>query len=645
MIAKRSEENPILVPDSKSAWEAEAVFNGCPAKVGKNFHLLYRAQSLPIFVSGNTLSMSSIGCASGNDGVHFKNRRQFIKPEQEWERFGCEDPRVTRFNGKYYIFYTALSRFPFCADGIRVGLAITKDFKKMEAKHQVTPFNSKAMALFPERINGKMAAVLTANTDKPPAKIALAFFEKEEDIWSPPYWKAWYEKLDSYSLTLARSALDHVEIGAPPIKTKYGWLIFFSYIKNYFSPPAVFGVEAALLDLKNPFKILGRIETSLLIPEEEYEKYGRVPNIVFPSGALVKGKKLYLYYGAADTVVSLAELNLKDVLSEMLSEKLRKIEMVRSPSNPILELRAEHSWEAKAVFNPGAIYLSQRVRLIYRAMSPDNTSVFGYASSRDGFKFDERISEPIYVPRENFEKKNVQGANSGCEDPRLTIIGNIIYMCYTAFDGQGPARVALTSIRVSDFLPQKWNLAKPVLISLPDIDDKDAAIFPEKIKGKYAILHRLGNDIWLDYADSLDFDGKTWLKGDIIMRPRPGEFDSRKIGIAGPPIKTEVGWLLLYHGISKKENRHYHLRAALLDYNEDRKVIARTKYTIIEPEFPYEKEGQTPNVIFSCGALILGDKLFIYYGGADQTVGVATYNLPEFLEKLLWEKLLSAPPK
>ena len=129
------------------------------------------------------------------------------------------------------------------------------------------------------------------------------------------------------------------------------------------------------------------------------------------------------------------------------------------------------------------------------------------------------------------------------------------------------------------------------------------------------------------------------------MRRRSGEFDSRKIGIAGPPIKTEVGWLLLYHGISKKENRHYHLRAALLGLDDPSKVIARTKYTIIEPEFPYEKEGQTPNVIFSCGALILGDKLFIYYGGADQTVGVATYNLPEFLEKLLWEKLLSAPPK
>ena len=174
------------------------------------------------------------------------------------------------------------------------------------------------------------------------------------------------------------------------------------------------------------------------------------------------------------------------------------------------------------------------------------------------------------------------------------------------------------------------------------MDDKDAAVFPEKINGKYAILHRLVNEIWLDYADNLNFDGKTWLKGKIIMKPRPGEFDSRKIGIAGPPIKTEVGWLLLYHGISKKEDRHYHLRASLLDLEDPSRVIVRTKYTIIEPEFIYEKEGQTPNVIFSCGAVVRGDKLFVYYGGADTVTGVATANLPEFLERLLWEKMLTA---
>jgi len=84
--------------------------------------------------------------------------------------FGCEDPRVVRLDDKYYIFYTALATYPFSAEGIKVGLAITKDFEMIEAKHPVTTFNSKAMTIFPERINGKIAALLTANTDLPPSK-------------------------------------------------------------------------------------------------------------------------------------------------------------------------------------------------------------------------------------------------------------------------------------------------------------------------------------------------------------------------------------------------------------------------------------------------------------------------------------------
>ena len=101
---KRSEENPILIPNHVSDWESEATFNGCPVidENGK-VHLLYRAVSAS--------HASSIGYVSSIDGVHFKNRRQFIIPEYDWERFGCEDPRVTKFEDKYYIFYTALSNF------------------------------------------------------------------------------------------------------------------------------------------------------------------------------------------------------------------------------------------------------------------------------------------------------------------------------------------------------------------------------------------------------------------------------------------------------------------------------------------------------------------------------------------------------
>ncbi len=639
---KRSEENPILIPKLENAWEAEAVFNGCPVVDNKKIHFVYRAVSAPQLIEGAQISLSTIGYAESPDGIHFKNRKQLIKPEYDWEKYGCEDPRVTKFNGRYFIFYTALSAYPFRAEGIKIGLAITKDFKKIDAKFPITPFNAKAMALFPERINSKIAAILTADTDNPPAKIGLAFFDNEEQIWSQSYWEKWYSELGANLLNLRRFHTDQIEVGAPPIKTKDGWLVIYSYIQNYFSPPANFTIEAVLLDLKNPLKIISRTKTPLLTPLEEYEKYGRVPYIVFPSGALLRGQKIFMYYGAADTTCALATFSTSKLINELTQIKNKVVSFEKYKDNPIIKPIADHAWESKATFNPGVIYLDKKIYLIYRAMSDDNTSVLGQASTRDGFKIDERLPEPIYSVREPFEQKIIPGANSGCEDPRLTQINDTIYMCYTAFDGKNFTRVALSSIPVKDFLVKKWNWAKPVLISPPNIHDKDAAIFPKKIKGKYAILHRLNVDIWIDFVDNLEFDGEKFIKGQILMSPRfPfGKGHSKKIGIAGPPLETERGWLLLYHGISQRPDNHYHLRAALLDLYDPTKIIARTDETILEPELSYEEKGVVPNVVFSCGNIILNDTLYVYYGAADTVIGVATLKVSDLLKKLLSEKIL-----
>ncbi|MBI2591425.1 MAG: hypothetical protein HYW34_01985 [Candidatus Brennerbacteria bacterium] len=627
---KRSPENPILLPDRNHFWEADAVFNPCPIIVGNKINLFYRAAASSENYDGFSIQISSIGQAVGSDGIHFKDRWQFIRPEYDWERYGCEDPRVTKFNGKYFIFYTALSKFPFSAEGIKIGVAVTKDFKHIE-KHPVTPFNAKAMALFPVKIKGKIAAVLTVNTDQPPAKICLALFNKIEDIWSEDYWERWYGSLDKHVIVLQRSTNDHIEVGAPPVKTNKGWLLVYSYIKNYFSGPAVFGIEAALLDLKNPLKIIGRTNKPLLIPEEGYEQHGRVHNIVFPSGALVKNNKLMIYYGAADTSCCVASVGLKEFVNELISPSCSAL-VKRFSDNPIIKPAGEHPWEAKAVFNPGAVDLGGRIHLLYRAMSNDNTSVLGYASSPDGFHFNNRLAEPVYVPREDFEKKNQAGGNSGCEDPRLTVIGNKIYICYTAFNGVGPTRVALSSILINDFLAKRWNWAKPVLISPPDTDDKDAAIFPKKIKGKYAILHRLGFSIWIDFVDNLNFDGKSkWIKGRVLMNPRSGQSDSIKVGITAPPIETKNGWLLIYHGISRSDS-HYRVRAALLDRSNPAVVLARTRDPIFEPETDYEKQGIVNNVVFPCGAILIKDQLFFYYGAADKVIAVATAKLGDILK-------------
>ncbi|MBI2673743.1 MAG: hypothetical protein HYX23_00460 [Candidatus Zambryskibacteria bacterium] len=636
MFVERSDKNPILKPNKDQSWEAQAVFNGCPVKKGEEIYLLYRALSLPHYhaLAQTKLMVSDIGMAQSKDGIHFSNRRHFIVSEELWERFGCEDPRITKLNNKYYIFYTALSAWPPRAEGIKIGLAISKDLKTVDEKHLITPFNAKAMALFPEKMGGKkMWAVLTINTDKLPAKICLASFEKENDLWSETYWNRWYKNFEKYSLPLQRRPQDHVEVGAPPIKTKHGWLLLYSYIRNYFSRERLFTIEAVLLDLHDPLKIIGRAQAPLLTPEEYYERIGLVPDVIFPSGAILKENIIHLYYGAADTTCCLAFINLP-ILMEKLLGGGNSIKLIRAKENPIITAKKNRPWEAETTFNPGAICLDGKVHIVYRAMSEDNISVFGYAASKDGFHIDERLPEPIYIPREPFEQKLMPGGNSGCEDPRLTKIGDKIYMLYTAFDGKNPPRVALTWITAEKFLKKKWDWSKPILISPPDLDDKDACLFPKKFKGKYLIVHRVGNDIDFAFSPTLDFaSNNAWLEEQRWVTPRKGMWDSKKVGIAAPPIKTEDGWILFYHGISEEDNS-YRVGALLLDLNDPIKIIGRSDEPLLEPEMPYEKEGQTPNVVFPCGAVLIGDKIFVYYGGADQVVGAATIKLADLLAYL-----------
>ena len=631
MIIERFHKNPVLKPNKDQSWEAKAVFNGCPVSKDRKIFLLYRAVSFPQYhtPARTSLAISTIGIAESIDGITFSHRKRFIFPEHEWEHFGCEDPRVTKFNNRYYIFYTALSSWPPRAEAIKVGLALSEDLETIKEKHLITPFNAKAMALFPEKINNKMLVVLTVNTDQPPASICLASFD-EEDLWSEKYWQKWHENFKKFSLPLQKRPQDHIEVGASPVKTKNGWLLIYSYIRDFFSTQRSFGAEAVLLDLKNPFKIIGKTDFPLLSPEEYYEKYGMTPNVIFPSGALLKEDQLSLYYGAADTTCAIAFIDLPCLIDGLVKKQATSTKLKRAKENPIITPLKSNPWEAKATFNPAAIYLEGKVHLIYRAMSEDNTSTLGYAQSKDGIHIDYRSSEPIYIPRRPFEQKLVPRGNSGCEDPRLIQIEERIYMFYTAFDGKNPPRVALTWISTADFLNQKWNWSSSVIISPPDIDDKDAAMFPEKVGGQYFIIHRNGDDIDLSFHKTLDFDETYWLEEHRWIKPRKGWWDSQKVGIAAPPIKTLDGWILLYHGVCE-EDRFYRVGAVLTDLHNPTKIIGRTDYPIFEPETAYEKEGIIPNVVFPCGAVLIGKTLFIYYGGADKVIGVATIEINDLL--------------
>ena len=633
---KRSAYNPIIKPGNKYQWETSAAFNWSAVndkKDKKTTHCVYRAISEPDLVPQSSPYISTIGYAKSIDGIFYDKKSQLVKPEFTWERYGCEDPRITELDGKYYIFYTALSAFPFRYFGIKVACAVTRDFKTLESKHLVTPFNAKAMALFPGRINGKLTAVLTANTDnaKRTARIAIAQFDHEEEIWDIAYWRDWYKRISKNVLHIRRAATDHVEVGAAPVKTKDGWLLVYAHIQNYPTDHKIFGIEALLLDLKDPRKIVGRTKHPIMVPEESYEKYGQVPNVIFPSGALIRDKNLNIFYGAADTTSCVAEVKLDGLLQSM-SPKGRESYSTRFNKNPIMRPVKKHPWESKAVFNPAAIDLDGRVHIIYRANAENNTSTMGYAVSKNGLNIDERLPEPIYTPRADFEMKKIINGNSGCEDPRIVKIGNILYMFYTAYNGITVPRVAMTWISVNDFLKRKWNWSRPVLVTPPGIDDKDACIFPEKIDGKYCFIHRINHKICIDFWTSFKAAPKETTRGIMLMGSRYGMWDSKKIGLAGPPLKTKAGWLMFYHGIG--EDLHYRLGAALLDIKNPLTVLSRTDEAILEPVKKYEKQGQIPNVVFPCSHILRGDTIYHYYGGADSVIGVATQKLSKILSTL-----------
>lgn len=637
----RAPENPILKPNPDHDWEHDGAFNGCVAYVDGVYHMVYRALSSSKVQNGITMQVSSIGYAKSTDGINFTDHRQLIAPTEDWEIYGCEDPRITYIDGKFYIFYTALSVYPFAAYGIRLAVAVTKDFQTIE-RHPVTTFNSKAMGLFPEKINGKMAALLTMNTDMPPARIALAVFDKEEDIWSPYFWEAWNDNPNNHIIHLLRDVRDQVELGSPPLKTDAGWLVIYSYITNYMSNDKQFGIEAVLLDLTNPNKIIGRSKTTLLAPEKEYELKGIVQNVIFPSGAIIKDGKLVVYYGAADTVVAVGTCDLPTLLEDLTSERETKHtkpqtadskKFTRFEGNPIIKPAMELPWQKLGTYNPAAIYLDGKVHIIYRGQADNGVSVFGYARSSDGLHIDEHLHAPIYVPRADFEKPTHASGNSGCEDPRITQIGDRLYMTYTAYDGTNPPRVAMTTISVADFLKKNWDWDIPKLISPPGVDDKDACIIKKKNGDGFIAFHRLGDVIWLDFLRDLDFPESKYLSGGIMAQARKDKWDNVKIGIAAPPIETEQGWLLLYHGVSDPDHI-YKVGAMLLDYNDPRTILGRTDEPIFEPAEDYELNGQVPNVVFPCGAVVIEGIIYLYYGGADSVTGVATMPLQNLLNVL-----------
>jgi predicted GH43/DUF377 family glycosyl hydrolase len=294
------------------------------------------------------------------------------------------------------------------------------------------------------------------------------------------------------------------------------------------------------------------------------------------------------------------------------------LKLKRYEKNPILKPNPENPWESIIVFNTAAILLDNKIHLLYRARGcTGGVSRIGYASTKDGFNIDERIDKPIYTVSPDSDIDCL-----GVEDPRIVQIDDMLYMTYSAYGfvpgmyrNQKWVQLAITSISVKDFLNKKWNWSKPLYPFL-NTDNKDAALFPEKINGKYVLMHRIPQQIWLGYSR----DMHNFQDNSIIMQPQGYGWEYFKIGGGGTPIKTEKGWIIIYHAVDNK--MVYRLGLAVLDLKDPRKVIYRHPEPILEPEEEFEKVGDVSNVVFT---------LFVYYGAADTVICVATAELKEIL--------------
>lgn len=323
MKLERHLANPILEKNPKNHWEAGSVFNPNVFYENGIFRMIYRATN-DIRVKEKGGYVSSIGYAEGTDGIHFaRSPKPLISPNQPYEnRLGCEDARVTKIDDTYFLYYTAIAGENDDLR-IRIALATSKDFKKWKKHGIVGPqfTRSKAATLFPEKINGKYVMFYTWNPDHPSSSIMQASFDNLDDVIRPPE-GFMAENIDQYWENVVFAPPEPVyrgaEVGAPPIKTKDGWL--FIYCGANTSDYPEWTISAALLDLHDPRKTLAVAEEPILRPETEAELKGIVNNATFPSGAVIVGKELYVYYGSGDQGCCLATCNFNDLMTYLTSK-------------------------------------------------------------------------------------------------------------------------------------------------------------------------------------------------------------------------------------------------------------------------------------------------------------------------------------
>jgi len=320
------------------------------------------------------------------------------------------------------------------------------------------------------------------------------------------------------------------------------------------------------------------------------------------------------------------------------------VKLRRFKANPVLAPRGD-DWESLAVFNCGAVKMGDKIHVLYRAVGDyvRYASSLGYACFDRNLNLLKRSSTPILEPDLKLWELSI-------EDPRITVIDGEIYVTYVTTVTPAPPwpirrRLGLPKpkqaysrcavARTEDFK----SFERLGTITPYNAEERNLVLFPKRFGFGFAALHRPINWIGADYGT--DKPG-IWLarlesipgimrEHKLVMKPEE-EWEAKKIGAGAPPIETEKGWLLIYHGVD--ENEVYRAGAALLDLREPWRVIARLSDPILEPEEPYEREGDVPNVVFPTGAVSIEDELMVFYGAADKVCCAASINIDELLDEL-----------
>lgn len=297
----------------------------------------------------------------------------------------------------------------------------------------------------------------------------------------------------------------------------------------------------------------------------------------------------------------------------------------RYTGNPILT-KKDVPYPVETVHNAAVAKCNNTYVMLFRSHLRNGRSIIGIAESSDGLNFKVR-EKPFLIPAS--EGLFAEYEEFGVEDPRVTFIDGEYLITYSAYSRHG-VRIGLA--RTADFN----NVERVALITQADC--RNVVIFPEKFGGLYARLDRPHTDIapwsiWISYSPDLIH----WGNSKLIIKPMPYHWDELKVGPGAPPIKTEAGWLNIFHGVfSTMDGAIYRLGVALHDLGDPSRVIGVADEWILQPEDPWEVTGYVHNVVFTCGAVAEPDGIIrIYWGGADSVMCVGEASTQDLVDLCL----------